>query len=61
MGKNGYADYALFVGLKLVGIVEAKKAAVDIPSAIDYQCKEYAKGIKAEHKEYIIRSCSSIR
>jgi len=54
VGKNGYADYALFVGLKLVGIVEAKKAAVDIPSAIDYQCKEYAKGIKAEHKEYII-------
>ena len=54
VGKNGYADYALFVGLKLVGIVEAKKAEVDIPSAIDYQCKEYAKGIKAEHKEYII-------
>ena len=25
VGKNGYADYALFVGLKLVGIVEAKK------------------------------------
>ena len=52
--KNGYADYALFVGLKLVGIVEAKKAAIDIPSVIDHQCKEYAKGIKAEHKEYII-------
>lgn len=54
VGKNGYADYALFVGLKLVGIVEAKKANIDIPSVIDYQCKEYAKGIKAEHKEYII-------
>lgn len=54
VGKNGYADYALFVGLKLVGIVEAKKAAIDIPSVIDHQCKEYAKGIKAEHKEYII-------
>ncbi|WOC74106.1 type I restriction-modification system endonuclease [Intestinibacillus sp. NTUH-41-i26] len=54
IGKNGYADYALFVELKLVGIVEAKKAAVDIPSVIDYQCKEYAKGIKAEHREYII-------
>ena len=49
-----HADYALFVGLKLVGIVEAKKAAIDIPSVIDHQCKEYAKGIKAEHKEYII-------
>lgn len=54
VGKNGYADYALFVGLKLVGIVEAKKAAIDIPSVIDHQCKEYAKGIKGEHKEYII-------
>ena len=54
VGKNGYADYALFVGLKLVGIVEAKKTAIDIPSVIDYQCKEYAKGIKDEHKEYVI-------
>lgn len=54
VGKNGYADYALFVGVKLVGIVEAKKAAIDIPSVIDYQCKEYAKGIKDEHQEYII-------
>ena len=54
VGKNGYADYALFVGVKLVGIVEAKKAAIDIPSVIDHQCKEYAKGIKAEHKDYVI-------
>ena len=54
VGKNGYADYALFVGLNLVGVVEAKKAAIDIPSVIDHQCKEYAKGIKIEHKEYII-------
>ena len=54
VGKNGYADYALFVGLKLVGIVEAKKAAIDSPSVIDHQCKEYAKGIKGEHQEYII-------
>ena len=54
VGKNGYADYALFVGLKLVGIVEAKKAAIDIPAVIDHQCKEYAKGIKVEHKDYVI-------
>ena len=37
-----------------MGIVEAKKAAIDIPSVIDHQCKEYAKGIKAEHKDYVI-------
>lgn len=54
VGKCGYADYALFIGLKLVGIVEAKKTAIDIPSVIDYQCKEYAKGIKNEHKKYTI-------
>ena len=55
VSKNGYADYALFIGLKLVAVVEAKKAAIDIPSVIDHQCKEYAKGIKSEHNEYIIR------
>ena len=55
VSKNGYADYALFIGLKLVAVVEAKKAAIDIPSVIDHQCKEYAKGIKSEHNEFIIR------
>lgn len=55
VGKNGYADYALFVGLQLVGIVEAKKANVDIPSVLDYQCKDYARMIKAEHNDYVIR------
>ena len=61
VGKNGYADYALFVGLKLVGIVEAKKAAIDIPSVIDHQCKEYAQGIKAEHKDYVIGQWGAYR
>ena len=54
VGKNGYADYALFVGLQMVGIVEAKKAMADIPSVIDYQCKDYARNIKPEHKPYTI-------
>ncbi len=53
--KGGFADYALFVGLKLVAIIEAKKASVDIPSVIDYQCKDYARMIKAEHNEYTIK------
>lgn len=55
VSKNGYADYALFVGLQLVGIVEAKKANIDIPSVIDYQCKDYAQLIKPEHNEYMIK------
>ncbi|WP_207740832.1 type I restriction-modification system endonuclease [Alkalibacter mobilis] len=54
VGNCGYADYALFVGLKLVGIIEAKRQFMDIPSVIDNQCKEYAKLIKEEHKEYQI-------
>lgn len=53
--KGGFADYALFVGLKLVAIIEAKKASVDIPSVIDYQCKDYARMIKSEHSEYVIK------
>ncbi len=55
VSKNGFADYALFVGLKLVGIIEAKRAMIDIPSVIDYQCKDYASLIKSEHDEYVIR------
>ncbi|MGN1136734.1 MAG: type I restriction-modification system endonuclease [Oscillospiraceae bacterium] len=54
VSKNGYADYALFIGLQLVGIIEAKKAMVDIPSVIDYQCKDYASMIKSEHNDYLI-------
>ncbi|MCM1167585.1 MAG: type I restriction-modification system endonuclease [Ruminococcus sp.] len=53
--SGGYADYALFVGLKLVGIVEAKKAKVDVPAVLDYQCKDYAGTIKPEHNEYVIK------
>lgn len=53
--KGGYADYALFVGLKLVAIIEAKKASIDIPAVIDYQCKDYARMIKSEHSEYVIK------
>lgn len=54
VGKNGYADYALFVGLNLVAIVEAKKANIDIPSVIDFQCKDYARLIKKDHDKYVI-------
>ena len=54
VSKNGYADYALFIGLQLVGIIEAKKAMTDIPSVIDYQCKDYASMIKSEHQDYLI-------
>lgn len=42
--KSGPADYALFIGMKLVGVVEAKKTAKNVYSAID-QAKRYAAGI----------------
>ncbi|MDT9500348.1 type I restriction-modification system endonuclease [Capnocytophaga canimorsus] len=51
---KGNADYALFAGLKLVGIVEAKPEYKDISAIIANQCKDYATHIKSEHSEYII-------
>lgn len=54
VGKKGYADYALFVGLKLVGIIEAKAEHKDIPSVIDYQGKEYPRNIRKEDEKYQI-------
>lgn len=56
VGSKGYADYALFVGTKLVGVIEAKRHFTDIPSVIDYQCKDYAKNIKKEHSDYVINN-----
>jgi len=54
VGDRGYVDYALFVGTQLVGVVEAKRHFTDIPSVIDYQCKDYAKNITTEHANYLI-------
>lgn len=45
-GKKGFADYVLFIGLKMVGIIEAKAEHKDISSVIDYQCKEYSQNIR---------------
>lgn len=54
VGKKGYADYALFVGLQLVAIIEAKAEHKDIPSVLDYQGKDYPKNIRAEDAQYQI-------
>lgn len=54
-GNGGYADYALFIGEKLVGIIEAKKKHTNISSVLDGQCKEYARMIKAEHEKYVVK------
>ena len=52
--EKGYADYALFIGLQLVGILEAKRIDIDIPSVIDGQCSEYARAIRPEDYHYCI-------
>lgn len=54
VGNAGYADYALFVGTQLVGIIEAKRHFTDIPSVLDYQCKDYAQHIKSEHSAHLM-------
>ncbi|MER2089066.1 MAG: type I restriction-modification system endonuclease, partial [Sporosarcina sp.] len=38
-----YADYALFLGLELVGLIEAKANHRDIPAALESQTKTYAR------------------
>lgn len=53
-GNKGRADYALFAGEKLVAVIEAKAEHKDIPSVIDYQCKEYAQNIRSEDEKYVI-------
>lgn len=53
-GNKGRADYALFAGEKLVAVIEAKVEHKDIPSVIDYQCKEYAQNIRPEDEKYVI-------
>lgn len=52
--NKGRADYALFAGEKLVAVIEAKAEHKDIPSVIDYQCKEYAQNIRPEDEKYVI-------
>jgi type I restriction enzyme, R subunit len=50
--KKGSADYALFIGLEFVGIIEAKRASKDIPSDIE-QAKEYARLVVPRANEII--------
>lgn len=54
VGNRGYADYALFIDEQLVGIIEAKAMHKDIPSVIDFQCKDYSRNIRSEDTKYQI-------
>ena len=53
-GSHGTADYALFVGAQLIGIIEAKRTHVDVSSVIDNQCRDYASLVREEDEQYKI-------
>ncbi len=59
IGNRGYVDYALFVGMQLVATIEAKAIHKDIPSVIDYQCKDYSKNIRSADQVYQIGTWGS--
>ncbi len=51
-GKDGRADYVLFVGLMCVGVVEAKRKHKDVSSVID-QAKRYSEGYLTHFDEVL--------
>ncbi|MFA9457787.1 type I restriction-modification system endonuclease [Halalkalibacter sp. AB-rgal2] len=52
--KKGFADYALFIGLEFVGIIEAKRLSKNIPSDIE-QAKNYARLVEKKGDETILQ------
>ena len=54
VGDCGFADYALFIDTQMVATIEAKAIHKDIPSVIDYQCKDYSRNIRSEDVQYQI-------
>lgn len=59
VGNHGRADYALFIGLQMVGIIEAKAEHKDIPSVLDYQGKDYPRNIRAADAQYRVGTWGS--
>lgn len=54
VGNKGYVDYALFIDNRMVATIEAKAIHKDIPSVIDYQCKDYSRNIRSVDSVYQI-------
>ena len=57
---NGAVDYALFIGEKLVGFIEAKKYSKDVAGTM-VESKTYAKGVKEEHSDYVVSEWNGYR
>ncbi|WP_417625324.1 type I restriction-modification system endonuclease [Paenactinomyces guangxiensis] len=53
--QGGRADYALFIGMQLVGLIEAKSIYQNVPSVLDSQTKTYARHV-VQHEDEIITS-----
>ncbi|WP_199805041.1 type I restriction-modification system endonuclease [Fictibacillus sp. FJAT-27399] len=51
--KGGRVDYALFLGLKLVGFIEAKAQRKTIPGSLESQTKVYAKNVVQIENEMV--------
>ena len=58
---SGYIDYALFCGLKFVGLIEAKANHKNISSILDFQCKDYAQNICSADEKYLIGTWNGFR
>lgn len=50
---NRWADYALFIGTQIYGIVEAKRYALDVSSDLQ-QAKAYAKLVEEKHEAQLL-------
>lgn len=59
--KNGSADYAFFIGEKLVAVMDAKRVSEDVASTIDVQVKDYAAHIRTEDSKYVIGNWNGYR
>jgi len=59
--KDGRVDYAMFIGLQMVGMIEAKRPSVNIMSVLDAQCKNYATHLRPEDATYSLGSWSGYR
>lgn len=58
---GGRVDYAMFIGLKLVGFIEAKAKKKTIPGALESQTKVYAKKVVQVDKEVITSTTSEYK
>lgn len=51
---GGRVDYALFIGLQLVGLIEAKAKHKSIPGALESQTKTYARNLRVIGNEALL-------